>query len=119
MTSRFPDRYAKEFLAGWGSMDFNGHLANTAYLDLAADVGIEVPHLTAPTHAKLSELMPESTMMLNPLDLGTRPLVERALVGKSYEIAAADSAVNMVMTRLFGNIDDVTSGITATASKLG
>lgn len=85
-------------------------------LDLAADVGVEVPHLSAATHAKLTELMPESTMMLNPLDLGTRPLVERALVGKAYEIAAADSAVNMVMTRLFGNIDDVTSGITATAS---
>ena len=31
-------RYAKEFLAGWGTMDFNRHLANTAYLDLAADV---------------------------------------------------------------------------------
>jgi acyl-CoA thioester hydrolase len=31
-------RYAKEFLAGWGTMDSNGHLANTAYLDLAADV---------------------------------------------------------------------------------
>lgn len=31
-------RYAKEFLAGWGTMDFNGHLANTAYLNLAADV---------------------------------------------------------------------------------
>jgi acyl-CoA thioester hydrolase len=31
-------RYAKEFLAGWRTMDFNGHLANTAYLDLAADV---------------------------------------------------------------------------------
>lgn len=31
-------RYAKEFLAGWGNMDFNGHLANTAYLNLAADV---------------------------------------------------------------------------------
>lgn len=30
--------YAKEFHAGWGTMDFNGHLANTAYLDLAADV---------------------------------------------------------------------------------
>ena len=37
-TARFPDRYSKEFLAGWGAMDFNGHLANTAYLDLAADV---------------------------------------------------------------------------------
>jgi acyl-CoA thioester hydrolase len=34
------DRYAREFNAGWGSMDFNGHLANTAYLDLAADVRV-------------------------------------------------------------------------------
>jgi acyl-CoA thioester hydrolase len=33
-----PARYARQFLAGWGTMDFNGHLANTAYLDLAADV---------------------------------------------------------------------------------
>ena len=32
------ERYAKQFLAGWGTMDFNGHMANTAYLDLAADV---------------------------------------------------------------------------------
>ena len=38
MASRLDGRYAKEFLAGWGAMDFNGHLANTAYLDLAADV---------------------------------------------------------------------------------
>lgn len=38
MTARFGDRYTKEFLAGWGTMDFNGHMANTAYLDLAADV---------------------------------------------------------------------------------
>ena len=34
----FGGRYAKQFLAGWGTMDFNGHMANTAYLDLAADV---------------------------------------------------------------------------------
>ena len=34
----FDGRYARQFLAGWGTMDFNGHLANTAYLDLAADV---------------------------------------------------------------------------------
>lgn len=38
MTKTPDGRYAKEFLAGWGMMDFNGHLANTAYLDLAADV---------------------------------------------------------------------------------
>jgi len=38
VTPPFDGRYAKEFLAGWGAMDFNGHMANTAYLDLAADV---------------------------------------------------------------------------------
>ena len=30
--------YSRQFLVGWRTMDFNGHLANTAYLDLAADV---------------------------------------------------------------------------------
>ena len=38
MTSAFEGRYAKEFLAGWATMDFNGHMANTSYLNLAADV---------------------------------------------------------------------------------
>lgn len=38
MSSRFGDRYAREFLAGWGTMDFNSHMANWAYLNLAADV---------------------------------------------------------------------------------
>jgi acyl-CoA thioester hydrolase len=38
MSALFHGRYARQFLAGWGTMDFNGHLANTAYLDLAADV---------------------------------------------------------------------------------
>jgi len=38
VTPPFPGRYAKDFLAGWGTMDFNGHMANRAYLDLAADV---------------------------------------------------------------------------------
>ena len=37
MNPRPQERYAKDFLAGWGAMDANGHLANTAYLDLAAD----------------------------------------------------------------------------------
>src|SRR5262245_62133917 len=38
MNANTDGRYAKQFLAGWGTMDLNGHLANTAYLDLAADV---------------------------------------------------------------------------------
>ena len=30
--------YAKVFVAGWGDMDFNAHMRNTAYLDKSADV---------------------------------------------------------------------------------
>ena len=36
--ARFDGRYAKAFLAGWRTMDINGHMANTACLDLTADV---------------------------------------------------------------------------------
>ncbi len=31
-------RFERTFHAGWGLMDSNGHLRNTAYLDLGADV---------------------------------------------------------------------------------
>jgi acyl-CoA thioester hydrolase len=30
--------YSRTFIAGWGDMDFNAHMRNTAYLDRAADV---------------------------------------------------------------------------------
>ena len=30
--------YSKTLYAGWGDMDFNSHMANTAYLDKVADV---------------------------------------------------------------------------------
>jgi len=33
--------FAKSMKAGWGDMDFNGHMRNTAYLDKAADVRME------------------------------------------------------------------------------
>ena len=38
MTDRHDGRYSKEFLAGWATMDANGHMGNTSYLDMAADV---------------------------------------------------------------------------------
>ncbi len=30
--------FERKMIAGWGDMDFNGHMRNTAYLDKAADV---------------------------------------------------------------------------------
>lgn len=32
------DRYEKTLTAGWRDMDYNSHMANTSYLDRAADV---------------------------------------------------------------------------------
>jgi acyl-CoA thioester hydrolase len=31
--------YEKKLLAGWGDMDFNAHMRNTAYLDKSATYG--------------------------------------------------------------------------------
>jgi len=31
----------KSMMAGWGDMDFNGHMRNTAYLDKSADVRMQ------------------------------------------------------------------------------
>jgi acyl-CoA thioester hydrolase len=33
-----PDVFEKTLVAGWRDMDYNSHMANTAYLDRAADV---------------------------------------------------------------------------------
>lgn len=32
------DTYSKQLFAGWGDMDFNSHMRNTAYLDKSGDV---------------------------------------------------------------------------------
>jgi acyl-CoA thioester hydrolase len=32
------EKFAKTLIAGWRDMDYNSHMANTAYLDRAADV---------------------------------------------------------------------------------
>lgn len=33
-----PERFERTFQAGWGDMDFNAHMRNTAFLDRAGDV---------------------------------------------------------------------------------
>jgi acyl-CoA thioester hydrolase len=40
VTPHIDGRYAKEFLAGWATMDLNGHMGNSSYLDLASDVRV-------------------------------------------------------------------------------
>jgi acyl-CoA thioester hydrolase len=38
MRLMMPELFTKTFHVRWGDMDFNAHMKNTAYLDLAADV---------------------------------------------------------------------------------
>ncbi len=75
-------------------------------LDLASDVGIETPSLPASMQEQLHAVLPDSTMLFNPLDLGTRPLTEPEIAGTVLETAAADPGVNLIMTRLFGRPSD-------------
>ena len=60
MTTPAAGRYSKEFLAGWGAMDFNGHMANSAYLNLAADARMAVvaEHGFAPREVRRRGLGP-------------------------------------------------------------
>jgi acyl-CoA synthetase (NDP forming) len=75
-------------------------------LDLASDLGIETPTLPASMQEELHAVLPDSTMLFNPLDLGTRPLTEPEIAGTVLETAAADPGVNLIMTRLFGRPSD-------------
>jgi acyl-CoA synthetase (NDP forming) len=75
-------------------------------LDLASDLGIAAPELPASIQHELHELITDSTMLFNPLDMGTRPLAEHDLAAKILETGAAGPDVNLIMTRLFGLPDD-------------
>ena len=33
-----PERFTRTFQAGWGDMDFNGHMRNTSFLDRSGDL---------------------------------------------------------------------------------
>jgi len=37
MTKKAGEAFAREFLIGWGDVDFNAHMGNTAFLNRAAD----------------------------------------------------------------------------------
>jgi acyl-CoA synthetase (NDP forming) len=75
-------------------------------LDLADDIAVALPELGADTQANVHVLLPESTMIVNPIDLGTRPFTDKALCTSIIEAAAADPAINMVLARLPAALED-------------
>ena len=73
--------YSKEFLAGWGTMDFNGHMANTAYL------------LVEPDLAEIFELV----LLHHETDLRARKLVAppEALLAAFADVPRAPGFVEL------------------------
>lgn len=87
-------------------------------LDLANDVGIAAPELASAVQESLHDLIVDSTMLFNPLDMGTRPLTEPDLAAAILTTAASDPGVNLIMTRLFGTPSDFRN-IAEAASRTG
>ena len=89
MDTRLGDRYAKEFIAGWGTMDFNGHMANTAYLNLAADVRLAffAEHGFPPNELRRLAVGPvvrkEELEYFREVSLHDRVIVTHAVLGLS------------------------------------
>jgi len=85
------DRYAREFLAGWGAMDSNGHLANTAYLDLAADarVAFFAEHGFSPTEFRRLAVGPvirkDTVEYFREINLHDRVVVTFAMLALSSD----------------------------------
>lgn len=63
----------RRFRAGWGDMDFNGHMRNTAYLDKAAD-------------ARLAFFADHGFPMAEFLRLGFGPVVRRDCISYFREV---------------------------------
>jgi acyl-CoA synthetase (NDP forming) len=84
-------------------------------LDLASDAGLDVPELAPATQTELHAIVADSTMLFNPLDIGTLPLVQLDLGPRIMRTAAVDPAVNLIMTRLYGGAREFRAAAEAAA----
>ncbi|MDP3922026.1 MAG: acetate--CoA ligase family protein, partial [Hydrogenophaga sp.] len=74
-------RYPQPPAGGTAFMTGSGAMKNIA-LDFADDLGLDLPELTAPTVAKLTELLPAYAVPENPLDYTTIGVRQPGLIGE-------------------------------------
>ena len=61
-------------------------------------LGLELPHLSARTVARLREVLPPvGTSVANPTDTGVASLLDPSLYEKAIEIVAADEGIDMIL----------------------
>jgi acyl-CoA synthetase (NDP forming) len=96
-TSAILLRYPQPPAGGTAFMTGSGAMKNIA-LDFADDLGLALPELTAPTVAKLTELLPAYAVPENPLDYTTIGVRQPGLIGELLLTMLDDERIgNMVL----------------------
>ncbi len=83
--------FEREFFAGWGDMDFNAHMRNTAFLDRSGDVRMlffDAEGFSAATFARLHVgpvVMKDETVYMKEIRLLESYRVSLSLAGMSQD----------------------------------
>ncbi|WID99814.1 acetate--CoA ligase family protein (plasmid) [Bosea vestrisii] len=88
-------RYPAPSRGGLGILTFSGAFCGIAH-DFCADLGVEIPVLSAPTENELRELLPSFISPKNPIDLGTEAVWKPELVGAGVAALLKEPSIGAV-----------------------
>ncbi|MBP2151139.1 acetate--CoA ligase family protein [Xanthobacter flavus] len=88
-------RYPAPSRGGLGILTFSGAFCGIAH-DFCADIGVEIPALSAATESELKSLLPAFISPKNPIDLGTEAVWRPELVGAGVAALLKEPAIGAV-----------------------
>ena len=88
-------RYPAPSRGGLGILTFSGAFCGIAH-DFCADIGVEIPSLSAATESELKSLLPAFISPKNPIDLGTEAVWRPELVGAGVAALLKEPAIGAV-----------------------
>ena len=88
-------RYPAPSRGGLGILTFSGAFCGIAH-DFCADLGVEIPALSAATEGELRELLPSFISPKNPIDLGTEAVWKPELVGSGVSALLKEPSIGAV-----------------------
>lgn len=88
-------RYPAPSRGGLGILTFSGAFCGIAH-DFCADIGVEIPALSAATESELKALLPAFISPKNPIDLGTEAVWRPELVGAGVAALLKEPAIGAV-----------------------
>ena len=88
-------RYPAPSRGGLGILTFAGAFCGIAH-EFCADIGVEIPALSAATESELKSLLPAFISPKNPIDLGTEAVWRPELVGAGVAALLKEPAIGAV-----------------------